>query len=320
MGRCVLMAVIGLVSNTLTALPAQAVESASDPTSFAYVLQADSRWKTKPDAVRELAACDRDWIVIDAAYTSEENGRWSKADLDAILAGKSGRRVLAYLSIGEAEDYRSYWKKSWDVDGDGKPDPGAPEFLMAENPDWDGNYRVRYWHKEWQSIILAEIDRIAEQGFDGAYLDIVDAFETFEFDGNDWIDDRRNDETGKTFRADMVSWVTKIGERLRKTEASRLLIPQNGSQLLADPNYRTIISGIGMEDVFTNGNRTQRPSESKSRLKDVESLVKDNKPVLLIEYPKKAELQKMVIEKSQEHHFVWLIADRPLKTLGESGK
>ena len=289
------------------------------PHSFGYVLQADARWKTRPDAVRELAACDRDWIVVDAAYTSEADGRWTKSDLDTIRMGKSGRRVLAYLSIGEAEEYQSYWKKAWDADRDGKPDAGAPGFLMAENPDWHGNYRVRYWHKEWQAIMLAEIDRIVEQGFDGIYLDIVDAFETFEFDGKDWIDDRRNEETGKTYRADMITWVTTIGQRIRVGDSSRLLIPQNGSQLVSDDAFRNLISGIGMEDVFTNGNRAQKTNQSKPRVKDMEPLVKAGKPVLLIEYPKKQELRQTVIDNARSNHFVWLITDRQLKTLGESG-
>ena len=43
--------------------------------------------------------------------------------------------VLAYLSIGEAEDYRGYWDPSW-VDASGVPIPGvAPAWLGAENPE-----------------------------------------------------------------------------------------------------------------------------------------------------------------------------------------
>ena len=25
-----------------------------------------------------------------------------------------------------------------------------PAWLERENPDWDGNYKVRYWHPDWQ--------------------------------------------------------------------------------------------------------------------------------------------------------------------------
>ena len=52
------------------------------------------------------------------------------------------------------------------------------------NPEWAGNYKVRYWDPEWKRIIYGEddsyLDRIMNAGFDGAYLDIIDAFEYFE--------------------------------------------------------------------------------------------------------------------------------------------
>src|SRR6185295_15943899 len=39
----------------------------SSPVSLAYVLQADALAKSKAAAVEKLAACGRDWIVLDAA-------------------------------------------------------------------------------------------------------------------------------------------------------------------------------------------------------------------------------------------------------------
>jgi endo-alpha-1,4-polygalactosaminidase (GH114 family) len=47
--------------------------------------------------------------------------------------------VIAYMSIGEAEDYRYYWKEEW------KNNP----------PEWLGEETIR---------------RIVDAGFDGAYL------------------------------------------------------------------------------------------------------------------------------------------------------
>src|SRR5205085_10874020 len=99
------------------------------------------------------------------------------------------------------------------------------------------------------------------------------AFGTFEFDGRDYIDDRRNDETGRTYRADMRAWVALLGERLRKGDPQRLLVPQNGSQLVADGEYLRTISGIGLEDVFTEGNRRQPRGEVRSRVDDVKPLL-----------------------------------------------
>ena len=79
----------------------------SAPASFAYVLQADSLAKSKAEAVATLTACGRDGIVLDARFSSDEP--WMERDLSAIRTGKTGRKMIAYLLIGEAEDYRACW-------------------------------------------------------------------------------------------------------------------------------------------------------------------------------------------------------------------
>jgi cysteinyl-tRNA synthetase len=57
--------------------------------------------------------------------------------------------------------------------------------MDRENPHWKGNYKVRYWEPSWQELILgkedAYLDKILKTGFDGVYLDIIDAFDYFEF-------------------------------------------------------------------------------------------------------------------------------------------
>jgi cysteinyl-tRNA synthetase len=56
--------------------------------------------------------------------------------------------------------------------------------MDAENPDWPGNYKVKYWETDWQNIIYKNSDsylnKILTAGFDGVYLDIIDAFEYYE--------------------------------------------------------------------------------------------------------------------------------------------
>lgn len=76
------------------------------PGSFGYVLQADSLAQDKAAAVLKFAACDRDWIVLDATF--DEKKPWLREDLDAIRRGRPGRKLIAYISVGEAENYRPY--------------------------------------------------------------------------------------------------------------------------------------------------------------------------------------------------------------------
>ncbi|MFO1488421.1 MAG: MJ1477/TM1410 family putative glycoside hydrolase [Verrucomicrobiota bacterium] len=301
----------------LALLAAGMLLAPAQPASFAYVLQADSFAKTRSNAVARLAACGRDWLVLDAAFSGDEP--WTSADLAALRQGKSGRKVIAYLSIGEAEDYRAYWRKEWDTNHDGRPDAGAPDFLLPQNPEWKGNYRVKYWKTNWQQLILADVDRIIATGFDGLYLDIVDGFETFEQDSANFIDDRPNPESGQTYRRDMVDWVKAIAVRARQTNPAALIIPQNGTQLLIHRDYLATVDAVGVEDLFTNGNKPQPANSTGFVLSFTKELTAAHKPVLDIEYPKQPKLRALVREKATANGFIWLTTDRQLKTLGESG-
>lgn len=142
--------------------------------NFLYLLDAGG-FDSRADYLDTLAATNYDAFVIDAFYDDAA----LTADEVAALQTKAngGRRlVIAYMSIGEAEDYRYYWQAGWQA--------GSPAWLDTENPDWAGNYKVRYWEQGWQDLILsgpdAYLNRITAAGFDGVYLDLIDAFEYFE--------------------------------------------------------------------------------------------------------------------------------------------
>ncbi len=304
-----LSALLLLIASSVAAQPAFA------PKSMAYVLQADKLATSREAAVQKLASSDRDLIFIDAAFSSD--GDWTPAEIETIRAGKKGRHVVAYVSIGEAEDYRPYWQKSWDADKDGKPDATAPKFLTTENPDWKGNYRVRYWQPEWQQIMLPAVDKVVAQGFDGIYLDIVDAFEFYEYDATtkDWLDDRPNPETDKTYRADMIA---TIAQRARAKNPGFLVIPQNAPQLLAHADYRDLISAIGVEDLFVAGKKLRSEKQSRYVVGFLEKLKSQGKPVLVIDYPKATEVHAAAFELAAKHGFTLLLTDRELTTLGNS--
>lgn len=288
--------------------------TAAKPRSFTYVLQADANFKPKSRAIQKLRDCQRDWIILDATY--DGSSRWTKGDLAAIRGGKTGRKIVCYLSIGEAETYRSYWRKNWDANKDGKPDRSAPKWLNIENPDWEGNYKVRYWMPGWQAIILPEVDLVMSQGFDGLYLDIVDAFEFYEQTKDDYLDNRPNPATGNTYRQDMAKWVQTVAQRANKTKRDAMIIPQNAAQLLAIPSYRKTIAAIGVEDLFTNGKKKQPNDESSYTLNFLFHLKRVGKPVLIVDYSKKRTLTSIARSSARKYGFLFLNTDRPLKTLG----
>jgi cysteinyl-tRNA synthetase len=288
----------------------------SPPASFAYILQADAFGKTKEAAVAKLAACERDWVVLDAAFDEETS--WLPADLEVIRKSRSGRKIIAYVSIGEAEDYRVYWKAEWRKNG--KLTALAPPWMLPENPRWKGNFPVKYWNADWQQIILTSIAGAMSSGFDGVYLDIVDGFENFEQDGSEFIDNRLNPETKQSYRRDMVDWVKTIVAAARAKNPAAIVVPQNGSQLLAHPDFIQAINAIGIEDLFTEGNKVQPAEHTREVLDHLKKMADSGKPVLDIEYPKAPARQAFAREQAQKNGVTWLITDRQLRTLGSSGR
>ncbi len=302
--------------------PAEAARNRSGrhPESYAYVLQADKIASSRKKAVQVLAACDRDWIILDSSYGTGPAGRWTRDEIRRIRAGKPRRKVIAYLSIGEAETYRSYWQQSWDRNRDGKPDRDAPGFLMNENPEWKGNYRVRYWDAGWQRIAGKELDRIIDQGFDGVWLDVVDVFEFFEKKGGKYIDNRVNKATGNTFRKDMILFVCSLAAVARRSAPGFLVIPQNGSQLLADPGYQQVTSAIALEDLFTNGKRKQPRSHTTSVIKPIFTDAGWNKPVLDTEYCRRPGLRQFCRKQAGARKIILLFTGRELDRLGTASR
>ncbi len=143
--------------------------------NFLYLINPEN-YSSKDDFLNDIAATNYDIVLIDLFFN--DNQQLTSDDINKLKTKQNGgkRLVICYMSIGEAEDYRYYWQREWK--------PGNPEWLETENPNWKGNYKVRYWEKDWQKIIFgnddAYLDRILNAGFDGVYLDIIDAYEYFE--------------------------------------------------------------------------------------------------------------------------------------------
>lgn len=143
--------------------------------NFLYLINPET-YSTKTAFLNAIQNTNYDLVIIDLFFDGTDELTFE--DISSLKTKLSGgpRMLIAYMSIGEAEDYRYYWYSGW------KSNP--PAWLGKENPDWEGNYKVRYWEKEWQEIIFGNNDSylkmIIDTGFDGVYLDIIDAFEYFE--------------------------------------------------------------------------------------------------------------------------------------------
>lgn len=291
-----------------------------DSAGWGYVLQADEYASSPEAAVARFSQCNRDILVMDFSYDGSRQSMWKKDHIHSIKSAgtKSPKHVIAYLSIGEAEEYRHYWQPGWDPEMDGTLAPNAPDFLVSENPEWEGNYKVRFWRKDWQNLILDYLSLIQSQGFDGVYLDIVDAFEFFEFDpeSKKYVDGRVNAETGQTYRDDMVDWVVEIATKARLRNPDFFIIPQNGVQLLSQARYRKVISAVGVEDLWTDGQALQPEDHVAYQLQYIQSARTSRIPVVVIEYGKKQSHKSWCISQAQKLGLSLLLTNRGLTIPG----
>lgn len=249
------------------------------------------------------ANAGRSHIVVDESFDGSPEKRWTAEEIARFR--QKNAVLLCYFSIGEAEDYRGYWKKSWKKQ--------HPAFLLAENPEWKGNYRVRYWDKEWQSIMLMELDRIVAAGFDGVYLDIVDGYEFFEEYGKH--DFAINPATNQTYRADMIQWIQRLAAQARAKKPNFQIFMQNGEALLADDKLLSAISGIAVENLFFDGNKIQKQSDIQARIKFLQKVQKAGKPCFDVEYLHKNQKQKL-LPLARQYHIPILMTDIELTTFG----
>lgn len=232
-----------------------------------------------------VGASKFDLVVMDYSKYGDDESRYSRSQVNRLKRGRGGRKkVLAYMSIGEAEDYRWYWNARWDQNKDGIPDKGAaPKWLGTSNPDWIGNYKVKYWDKEWQKIIYGTpnsyLDKIIRAGFDGIYLDIIDAF----FYWGPWGESGLKRETAER---EMVVFVKALAHYARVVKGVKDfgVFPQNGESLVKHPDYLQVITGIGKEDTWFDGDQLQVKAWMEHAVKYLDLLVKENKVVLAVDY------------------------------------
>jgi cysteinyl-tRNA synthetase len=267
--------------------------SVSCTTSLKHKLKSVESWgyqlqnynKGNPLAMLKVSP-ERLWVIdpeLDGAVISKEEKR--RVINESYLP-------IAYLSIGEAEDYRSYFKSL------------NKDILQGENPHWKGNFKVKYWEEEWQQIILKRVDDIVELGFKGVYLDIVDAFYY---------------QKDKVIAADrMVSFIEKIKIRALSKCAEFLVIQQNAPTLYEYTTRPEVlfsnVDALALEDAFFFGNKDHdNPFIPQDyALKAANLYIKKGLRVLNVEYLKDRKAIEKYAKEVKDHLILPLVANRKL--------
>ena len=149
----------GLPVNTLS--QAQNYLYLIDPFSYTY----------KQQFIDAIDATNYDVLLIDLFYG---DSILTTTDLNQLKTKPNGNRrlVLAYVNIGAAENWRYYWQDDWELH--------SPLWLKKPYEGYEDEIWVKFWKKEWQDIIFGNDDsyikKAIDTGFDGAYLDNVEAY------------------------------------------------------------------------------------------------------------------------------------------------
>jgi cysteinyl-tRNA synthetase len=193
--------------------------------------------------IQQIADSTYDLVVIEPIFTDRENTDFLMAEvISRFHNAPHSKLAIAYIDIGQAEDWRTYWQPDWRI--------GNPEWIVASDPDgWEGNFPVAYWDDEWRQIWLGEngyLQAILDAGFDGIYLDWVEAYSD-----ENVIAIAEQDHVQP--REEMIRWVGDLAAFCRTQKPKFIVIGQNAAELAEYDEYLAIIDAIAQEQTWFDG-------------------------------------------------------------------
>ena len=328
--------------------PSEDIEGQAAPTRHELLAEMRSwGYQLQRLDVATAARSPHDLLVVDEAFEEASSAARRPELLRALKRKPDGSRrlVLAYLSIGEAEAYRPYWNKKWVEPAPlgSRPRQGAdfsaittaqvtpgqvpaplaalrsqplnmptgvaPSWLAEENPNWRGNYRVRFWDEGWQTQMLgsetAALERIIGTGFDGVYLDRADVYAG-------WAKERPG------ARADMEALIERIGARARELSPGFIVVMQNAEELLSNPNLRGSLDAVAKEDLLFGLEGPEKPNgapDIKASVRQLKKAQRQGLPVLVVEYVAGADSVAAARRDIEANGFIPYFAPRALDRL-----
>ncbi len=298
--------------------------SLADVRSWAYQLQG----LEAPGAIDRLVRAPVDLFVLEPTTTVRGSEDFPIRGVVRRLHARARSSTtptlcLAYLNVGQAEDYRTYWQEAWRP---GKEHGDEQGFVLCEDPDgWEGNFPVAYWDPAWQRLLFgsstALLDRVLAQGFDGVYLDWVLGF----VDETVAAAARRADVDPARAMAELIR---DLRAHARKTHPDFIVVAQNPGDLLDRvPEVAGWMDGIAQEGLLFRGAATsdweapeavgkRRPDEGEGSSVSVARLLRRyhdaGLPVFTVDYARTSEDRAEAVALSRGFGFVPCVTRTPL--------
>ena len=299
---------------------------------WAYQIQGVENRKS----IKKIVRSKYDMVVIDptVTYDSDFNAKKAVRQIKNSTASnkKNRKMVIAYIDIGEMEEWRWYWGNNKQYEERGRCKSAfakqiqswAPWVVGCDPDGWAGNYPVAYWDKNWKDVVIygsslgektyynSMLDEVVKDGFDGVYLDWVEAYD----------DDKvkaRAKKNGVDPVAEMLQLIKEIKQYGQKSNPNFVVIQQNASGLVDEVGIAKAtkyIDAIAQEHVWWYGEASDswrdRDSYNQKIDKDLNNFYlrtlkeyqKAGLPVFNAEYASGRKRLKNIYKQSRNLGFV----------------
>jgi len=230
-----------------------------------------------------------DWLVVDP-----DNFSFEKLKEKYYIKNKKPK-LFAYVSVGEIEPYRKYYKetdKSW---------------IIGKNKDWK-TYVADIRKKEYRKFLINKVLKNLSK-YDGFFFDTLDSYQI-----------ALKPSEYKDYENALAEFIIQV----KKTFPDKKIILNRGFEVVLQ--VKDYIDAVVAESLFY-GLDTKTMKYKKMKEEDIKWLLnKLNEiknlgiKVIVIDYvdPKNKKLQKEVAKKIYENGFIPYVTDKDLKTLGTS--
>jgi len=287
-----------------------APEKLSDVEFWMYQIQGQNL----DGAIEALGATHYDMLVIDQTRSIAGEENWDSAG-DVAYLQSTGKMVICYIDVGEAEDYRWYWQSNWEV--------GNPQWISGEDPDgWDGNYPVLFWYTEWKTIMAEYLTGIVNDGYDGIYLDWLEAY---DFDAVVSAAQAQGLDPEDL----LIEYVQWIEEYVHNLDPDFIIIAQNAAEMGYRQSYLQVFDGIAQEAIWYDGGGdpdtgeipgdvTVDPSFTAEYIQSLQYWKTAGLPVFNCEYCQESDHTSTAYGNGEQHGYNTLCTLRPLNQVTET--
>jgi uncharacterized protein (TIGR01370 family) len=200
---------------------------------------------------------------------------YNKEDIKRLKTLNPKIKIIAYLSIGEVDKERDYFKD-------------CKSIIIGKNPNWN-SYYVNISSQIWRNIIFNEIDKFINMGFDGIFLATIDsAIYTNQKEG-----------------------IIKLIKDIREEYPNILIIQNRGFEVV--DKTAPYIDAVLFEDFSTYYDFKEKKAkfwdEESLEWTDMqaERLKKLDIAVLTLDYVNDDKMAKKCIERAKEYGFIPMV-------------